>query len=617
MAIKYQLTYRDVNYLEHTLNIYNDAYTDPVIDDITGRVWLESPQIDDPLEPIKGTSLRVELDATSARDFSDLYTEEERVYRCVYLFAGVIRFEGWLNPQGWWESLNEDSWVISFDVVDGLGYLDGLAYVQSSGLNWTGKQSGIEIIANCLSRSGLQMSIYTDIGVRWTGLASNADPLNSTDFNAERFYQEDDEPMSCLEVLKTTLEVFGACIQQRRGVWFVYRPNQLAVSASSTYFGYDYTGTNFTNSQAFDLSNAVDSVGGGTGFNFYANGNQRLSNVNSLGAYSINYEYGLATSLIGANKYLTYGGAAYTDWTINNATNMTFPSAGGQGWTINCITGAAILQMSTNTAITLNVDDQIEFKATVRQSAYPFTTLNTCTYRLVYVEGATTWYCKASGVWTNNPADNVNVSFVGLETKSLTLQPDPMPGTVSGNLTIEVYTPTGTSGIGTHQWLSAELLLNNEDIGNIKGEIHTAQRNLTPSSKNPDPATVYVGDNASDTYVGAMYQAGTSNNTSEWTRDKVAETKPLLQIACEDRLRMNGRVRKVFSGDVFGYFEPLSVLTLNNAASGLFLPTSYNYNSMTGVISVTAIEIIDDELADIDYDVRNDYGNTVKPKIRG
>jgi hypothetical protein len=185
-----------------------------------------------------------------------------------------------------------------------------------------------------------------------------------------------------------------------------------------------------------------------------------------------------------------------------------------------------------------------------------------------------------------------------------------------GTLTIQVYTPTGTAGVGTQQWLSCELLSNNEDVGDIKGEIHTAQRNATPSSKIDDPATVYVGDVASDAYVGAIYEAGTSNNTSEWTRDKVAETKPLLQIACEDRLRMSNRVRKVFSGDVFGYFDPLSVLTLEGVA-GAFLPVSYNYNTMTSVISVKAIEILDDELADIDYTQKSDYGATIKPKIRG
>lgn len=619
MAIKYALTYRDVNYIQHRLNIYDDSYIDPVIDDITGRVWVIKPNNDDVLNPIKGTSLRVELDATSSRDFSDLYSEKERVYRCVYLFDNQVKFEGWLNPEGWWESLNSDNWIVSFDVIDGLGYLDGLSYVQSSGLNWTGRQTGIEIITNCLARTGLQMNIYTNVGVRWTGLPSNVDVLNSTEFNSERFYQDETEPMSCLEVLKTTLEVFSACIQQRGGNWIVFRPNELSINASDTYYGYDHTGANITNSQAFDLSEDIGSEGVGTYYNRFVNRNQRLSNLNSLGGYAINYKFGAAQSLVGNNKYFYYDGSAapggWTDWSVTTPAtgNVFYPPSGSYGFTLYCRTGSPVLEMVSTATVTLNADDVIQFKASVFQSVYPFTVTNSTNARVKFVTGGTTYYMRTDGSWKTN-VFTLGISVTGTGRVTQTKESQGVPGT--GTLTVEIWTPTGATGTGTIKYEYLEIVNASDEVGNVKGEIHTAQRSSNPSSKIDDPSEVYVGDNYADTYVGAIYEAGTGNNTSEWTRDKVAETKPLLQIACEDRLRMAQRVRKVFSGDVFGYFEPLSVLTLEGVP-GVFLPTSYNYNSMASVTSVTAHEILDDEIADIDYSQTTDYGNTVKPKIRG
>lgn len=617
MAKKYNVTYSDVFGVTHTLEIFNDAFVGSSTD-VNGRVWLQSAGVDSPMETIQGNSLRVQLEATEALDFSDLYSEEERVYSCVYSVAGSVVFRGWLNPEGWWESINSDVWRVEFDVVDGLGYLEDLAYVQDSGLNWTGRQTGLTVIVNALHRAGLEMDIYTNIGIGYVGLSTSVDVLANVYFNSERFYQEDDEPMGCLEVLKTTLEVFGAVIQQRDGAWFIYRPNQLAINTTQTFYHYDATGAAQTPATvAVDFADSIGSEGTGGFPNIYVNGNQRLTNKNSWGGYVINYKYGVAKSLIGNNKYLyTADGATYGDWTINSATNMTIPAAGGQSMTLNVVgVGLSILQMTSAGTITVNQDDLIEFRATIRQSVYPFTIQNSAKIQIKCVVGGTTYWADSGGVWRTS-SRTLSFGFTGLETRSITVNPDPAPGT--GNVSVEIYTPEVNTGpiTGTHQWLLVELLNDNDEVGDVKGQIHTAQRTGAPAAKINKPVEVFVGDNYQDVYNGAIYKSDGVTNTDEWTRHKTAETKLLLQIACEDRLRMRQRVNKIFSGDSYGYFQPLTVLTLEGV-SGSFMPVEYNYDTMFGVITITAHEIIDDEIADTTYKVTLDYGNTVKPKIKG
>ena len=80
---------------------------------------------------------------------------------------------------------------------------------------------------------------------------------------------------------------------------------------------------------------------------------------------------------------------------------------------------------------------------------------------------------------------------------------------------------------------------------------------------------------------------------------------------------MYGKPLQVYSGDIFGFFNYLSVATISGF-NGVFMATSYNYNCAANVTSITFVEILNtDILADIDYQKTLDYGNVVEPTIKG
>ena len=108
--------------------------------------------------------------------------------------------------------------------------------------------------------------------------------------------------------------------------------------------------------------------------------------------------------------------------------------------------------------------------------------------------------------------------------------------------------------------------------------------------------------------------------TETWNRKGFVETKPLLQIMGEETMRMSQSPAKVFSGDVFGYFDYMSVVSIDGYAGLKFMPIAYSYNTRTNITSVTFRQIYGAELADQGVDgfyVKSfDYGNVVKPTIK-
>ena len=78
-----------------------------------------------------------------------------------------------------------------------------------------------------------------------------------------------------------------------------------------------------------------------------------------------------------------------------------------------------------------------------------------------------------------------------------------------------------------------------------------------------DVKEVATGDSISDIYEGTLYKSDALTPTETWNRKGVTESKPLLQIMGEETLRLSQLPARVFSGDVFGYLNYLSVVMIS------------------------------------------------------
>ena len=612
MALKYWFEFTDVKEILHRVEISKTDFVGDSLQ-IFGSCSLEYSETDDTLEAVRGSGLRIDLEADSTLTFYDLYSEEERTFSVVYIRDNETLFNGWLSPEGIYESLVSDKWVISLDCTDGLGFLGNLSYVDDvTGLTFSGKQSLLEIIVNCLKRTKTPQNILTAIDIYYDGLTQTLDPFANVYFNANRFVKEDNSTiMNCDEVLKSILEPFGAIITAYKGEWLIYKPNSLFDSSSEVFFAYDSLGVALgsptrTIDFALDLGSQIDLY-----YPHHANANQQKTVKSSIGAFRINYKYGLVSSLL-ENESLNIEGGVLTDYTIIDATAVTLGAE--KGFTIIKDPTTAFDVLETN-GDTVDVGSELTLTIVHKTDSVEVVSIRV---RLELDDNGTFYY-NNGGEWVVGSSSATFRSSTIETTSVITTAPTPVIGIVKVViLTNKVFVPPGEPDPAFDQeieFISIKLSPTEQKL--IEGENHTFQRILKPSSKIKDTKEVFNADNPSDIYIGTIYKADETTPTDVWTRFGAAETKPILQIMGEERMKMYSKPLQVYSGDVYGYFNYLSLFTINNL-TGKFMPTKYNYDALTNITSLELTEVLNtDVLADIDYEVTFDYGNVVEPTITG
>lgn len=620
MALKYWFEFTDIREIVHRVEISNTAFTG-ASSQIYGSCSLEVSETKDTLDAIRGSGLQIEIEANSNLTFYDLYSEEERTFSVVYKRNNQILFNGWLSPEGIYEDYVADHWIISLDCTDGLGFLNNLSYVEdATGLTFSGKQTLLEIVVNCLKRTKTPQNILTSINIYYVGLSQSVDPFANVSYNADRFVKDDGETiMNCQEVLKSVLEPFGAVLTSYNGEWLLYKPNSLVDASSQTFFSYTHLGvalspTTKTIDFSFSIGSQIDNY-----YPHHVNANQQKSIKSSIGAFRINYKYGLVKSLLrNINLYSSNG--VIDNFTIDPLATLVLPSPEGFGVGmpfsdliapgLNMTSDACIVAL--NDVVTLSIEFAVQFSTLngyfnyqmiVRDVELP----NTASV-VYHLQDDFSWSTTANGM---------SFAFQNKANVVQTITPESIPQTGFLYLYIQKPQPITSIPVQNQVTINQLALIPQGTLLNKEGENHTFQRKLKPSSKIKDIKKVFNGDNPSQIYFGTIYKTDQTTPTENWTRYGASQTKPILQIMGEERMKMYAKPLQVFSGDVYGYFNYLSVVTINGL-TGKFMPTRYQYNPIDNTTSLVLTEVLNtDVLADVDYIKTFDYGNVVEPTIKG
>jgi len=620
MALKYWFEFTDIKEIIHRVEISNTAFTGASTQ-IYGRCSLEVSETKDTLDAIRGSGLKIEIEANSNLTFYDLYSEEERTFSVVYKRNNQILFNGWLSPEGLYEDYVADHWIISLDCTDGLGFLNNLSYVEdATGLTFSGKQTLLEIVVNCLKRTKTPQNILTSINIYYVGLSQSVDPFVNVSYNVDRFIKDDEKTiMNCQEVLKSVLEPFGAVLTSYNGEWLIYKPNSLVDASSQTFFSYSNLGvalspTTKTIDFSFAIGSQIDNY-----YPHHVNANQQKSIKSSIGAFRINYKYGLVKSLL-RNIDLYSENGVVDNFTIDSLATLVLPSPNGFGVGMpfsNTIANG--LNMTSNACIvalddvlTLNIDFTVELPSLAGTFKFQMVVsdveLPNAAAVVYHLQNDLSWSTTTNGM-TFNFQNKASI----LQTFNLA----PIPQ--NGFLYLYIQKPQPVSSIPTQNTVTINQLslVPEGDRLRKEGENHTFQRTLKPSSKIKDIKKVFNGDNPSQIYFGTIYKADQTTPTENWTRYGASETKPILRIMGEERMKMYATPLQVFSGDVYGYFNYLSLVTINGL-TGKFMPTRYQYNAFDNTTSLILTEVLNtDILSDVEYLNTPDYGEVVEPTIKG
>jgi hypothetical protein len=600
LALKYFFQYKNVVNDEYRCEIYQKNYSGPVIE-ISGRATLEKGEVKNHFDPIRGTGLSLQLEASESLKLQDLYTSSERDFVVKFYRNSSPLFYGFVKPDGVSQSFTRSIWQINILCVDGLGYLEDLAFNDANGGTFTGKMSGLDIIYNCLKRTGLELRINTYIEVFFYSIlpaGPETDVLAQMRLNVERFIKADDNTtMSCQEVLSSVLQLFNACITQDLGEWYIYRPTDLYFDRRPFFKRYEanntYLGLNRLNLPR-SIGNQIN------GFSpFHCSGNQQIEIRGAVSSFRLNYKYGFIASFMeNGNLYHAAGTKIYDGWTVQNwvesessgyliidpvSTNgISFRSA-------HLVTGVPYereIALISDYSEELLQNFTFDFK--VRFISYGFPVRIDFYVLLIPSDGGISYSLDASGNWVttlepfylrnkddnypNNTGESTGIKYE----RTFTINCQPLPK--DGILQILMVVPVREIGTQTGTLVDVKSIevINTFAGNNIVGEFHTVSRIAPVSSIVKNNRSVNNGDNGNKVYTGAVYKEDGVTLTKDWYRRRPpypiqTEIKPILRIIAEEELTIAQIPMQVFTGDLFGFSGYLAVYSIDNI-SGVFMP---------------------------------------------
>lgn len=617
IKLKYFFQYKNIVNDEYRFEIYQVGYTGTDTE-IHGRAVINKAAAKDHLDPVRGTSIDISLEATLDLTLEDLYTQNELDFPVKFYKNGKLIFRGFLNPDGVFQSFVDEIWNINLSCVDGLGAIDNLSFVTDKGLNFVGKMNAQDIVFNCLRRTGMLQKINTSVNIFYDGYEDlpNRNILESVFLNTDRFIKVDDNTIfSCGAVLRSVLDLFNAVITQEDGEWYIYRPNEIYSNSYVNFKKYNIS-NHYESTVTKNLNKVLGSHVNGF-YPFHCNADQNIQIKGSISAFRINYKYGFLKGLLGNPNLIHDNSLNYNLWEKLDFTNVINDPLTNTGIKIKTVApGGTGLSIIRSFPLTFNKDDILRFKV-----KYEVTKVSTAIS--FKIQQGTKYLFFANGVNNNIPQwqdiSGVSTSVNRVKSDSVvggfdTFLLDMPPLLMDGNLTIEIRQLFHGSIPDIVNIQTIDISNISIENNNIVGEFNTVQRTSGVSSIVKDNKEIYNGDNSVIEYIGAIYKLDQSTLTSNWHRKDFIESKPILRISAEDNLRISQRPAKIFKGSFYGYIPFLSLQTINKI-SGKFMAIEYSYDTFTNIGSQRLLEVLANEIPDIDYKFTYDYGETVKPTI--
>lgn len=670
MALKYYIDYTNISNDDIRVEIHQDSFVGESLS-VKGKATLNQASVKSVLSPLRGMGLSLDLEANKDLDFTDLYSEKETEFK-VYLYRNEqMLFAGFIKPEGLWQDFVKDKWIITLECIDGLGVLKNMRFLDENNEPFEGLIEEYDVIYYCLYRTSLELPINVRIDLNAVGQDNEElSILSKIRLNAGRFYKYSDgdsdvEIMDCEEVLKSTLEKYNAVIQQYNGEWYIFRPMDIfntdsindADLSKNTFYRYKPKNISTTEIVTKNkvttrrlLGSNIDNY-----FPHHANANQRISVRGAVSAFRVKFDYGVVQSLVGNTRLLPVGGG----WDKNSIAESNYMTINGVEWLYDTpiITQ---YEYSLNQSFLIEEDDSVAILIDAIASGY----YGQFRIKVKLSNGTDVRWLSGGATPGSGGADaiadyawNINdsIAFFGQSERKeiicdegqqderrevyfgadgmereykITTPPAPFDGSVEISLFSPVkFIPNATNScanIGPHSFAKIFGVKIQADVGDkqYEGEVHTAYRTPAVSSDVEDSFEVFNGDIGTDVYYGAMKLLN-GDNTTFWYRTGQLEREELLRIMVEDRLRIQSKTQKIFSGDVFGYMPSLSVIEINNL-QGKFFPIEFNWDSKLDLCSFTLMEYFNENLTsseesgeDILYEKTYSRGNVIKPTIEG
>lgn len=236
-------------------SINNNLYTVEIWQDITGTTLTAEEIIADEtpfiitypkvskFETIRGSGVDFSLTSTSNMKFLDLYTSNMKEYQ-VRLYSGsTMLWNGYLNSEVYSEDFSyNNNYQVQFTANDGLALLDRMQYLKIDGTKYDGFTTLRNIINTLLGKIGLAWNnIYFSVSTTSDDLTIDEDEtiFDKIYTYQSNYYDEDDVPMSCREVLESILKPFGVFVKIINSSVYFIDTNTYATGSYASFKKYN------------------------------------------------------------------------------------------------------------------------------------------------------------------------------------------------------------------------------------------------------------------------------------------------------------------------------------------------------------------------------------------
>lgn len=213
------------------------------------------------LEPIRGSQATLNLICNQIFQFRDLHTDDMQKYQVRFYRGDALYWIGWLDSETYGEALADTPpYGVTFKASD-FNVTGRLKYFDESDKRYKDIVPFITHLKRCFNKLDLPFQkLY--IGCTTT---ANDIPVSDAEtalhvlyMMSDNFYDEDNEPMTCREVIESILQPFGLSMIQKDANVFIYDLN--TVKQGLPMKRYDFASLNYEGEETinFNLGNLYE-----------------------------------------------------------------------------------------------------------------------------------------------------------------------------------------------------------------------------------------------------------------------------------------------------------------------------------------------------------------------
>ena len=244
---KYKATFATKSGKTIYLYLLEDGYTGDIIEYDGVNIELEYlPTSDDPFEPIYASQLNIILDITNdLEDMPNLVTLNDRKYHAQLFIDSSLEWQGWTLSDSVQINYSTGRRQLSFNAVDGLALLKDAPLPISNTQNINSINTLLYYITTCLNIIAFPnnpniktVCSYYALGMDNRDDDPAAEPFNQT-YLPYRTFIDNNEYISCFDVLNNIVKSFGCRLFQAGSKWWIVSINEFA-NINAYYTEYDY-----------------------------------------------------------------------------------------------------------------------------------------------------------------------------------------------------------------------------------------------------------------------------------------------------------------------------------------------------------------------------------------